>query len=154
MLANALQAIGVRARVATAPPSADRLRQDLHVSRGVQRVHQVGRRHACSRFADAVAVASVGGLRKDFFFSRRFFSNERKSSLVIERAVLRLELHDCEVGDHLEVANVGRGYAIAEFKCRHTDQQIRQWQPHPSRLILAVNFSGTNRYHRCYKIDR
>jgi hypothetical protein len=40
-------------------------------------------------------------------------------------AILRLELHDCEARDHLEVANVGRPYAIAEFQCRHTDQQIR-----------------------------
>ena len=59
--------------------------------------------------------------------------------LVIERAVLRLELHDCETGDHLEVANVGRRHAIAEFKCRHTDEQIRQRQPQPSGLILAVD---------------
>ncbi len=75
-------------------------------------------------------------------------------SFVIERAVLRLELHDCEAGDRLEVANVGRRHALAEFKCRHTDEQTRQWQPHPSGLILAVDFSGTNRYRRCNKMDR
>jgi hypothetical protein len=51
-----------------------------------------------------------------------------------------LELHDCEAGDHLEVANVGRRYAIANFEGRHTDQQIRQRQPYSSGLVSPRRF--------------
>jgi hypothetical protein len=69
-------------------------------------------------------------------------------------AAARSELHDCEAGDHLEVANIGCRDAIAEVKCRYTDQQISQWQPHSSGLILAVDFSGANRKRRCHQMDR
>jgi hypothetical protein len=101
----------------------------------------------------AVVFNSIGELREDFSSAAAFSPAKGKVPFAIERAVLRLELHDGEAGDHLEVANVGRRYAIAEFKCRHPDQQIGQGQPHSSSLILAVDFSSTNRQRRCNKID-
>jgi hypothetical protein len=61
------------------------------------------------------------------FFQSAIFLSRRIFSL---RVAAHSELHDCEAGDHLEVANIGCRDAIAEFQRRYTDQQISQWQPH------------------------
>jgi hypothetical protein len=110
-------------------------------------------RSITSSLSDAPCAASCAShvLYSDSaFVLARFFAQ----GVLSLGAAAHSELHDCEAGDHLEVANIGCRDAVAEFKCRYTDQQISQWQPHSSGLILAVEFSGANRQRRGNQINR
>jgi dGTP triphosphohydrolase len=50
-------------------------------------------------------------------------------------------LHDRQAGHSLEVAEIGRAYAVAEFECRYADEQIGKSDSHSLRLILTIDFS-------------
>jgi hypothetical protein len=50
----------------------------------------------------------------------------------------RPKLHDRQAGDHLEVAEIAGGDAVAEFQGRDADQKIGEWKAHAFGLILTV----------------
>ena len=55
----------------------------------------------------------------------------------------RLKLDDRQTRDHLEVAEIAGGYAVAEFHGRHADQQIGERKTNAFRLVLTVDLSNT-----------
>jgi hypothetical protein len=50
-----------------------------------------------------------------------------------------LELHHRQTGDQLEVAEIARGDAVAEFQSCHSDQQIGEWKAYAFGLIFTVD---------------
>jgi hypothetical protein len=57
------------------------------------------------------------------------------------------KLHDRQAGNHLEVAEIAGGDAIAEFQCRDADQKIGEWKAHTFGLILTVDLPAAKSDH-------
>ena len=64
-------------------------------------------------------------------------------------SIQRLEPDHRQTGDHLEVAEIAGGYAVAEFQGRHPDQQIGERKTNAFCLVVAVDLSNTkSKRHR------
>ena len=59
----------------------------------------------------------------------------------------QLELDHRQSGDHLEVAEIAGGNAVAEFQCRDADQKIGEWKAHSLGLILTVDLPDAKSDH-------
>lgn len=64
-----------------------------------------------------------------------------------------LKLHDRETGYQPEVAQVGGGYTVGDFKRRHTDEEVGERNLNSSSLIFAVDLPDTKSQRRCDRMN-
>jgi len=79
-------------------------------------------RCGCARANFILLLMTERATYRDFAEGNYPGVNEQEVATLLPTS--RLKPHDRQSGNHLEMAEIARGYAVAEFQGRHPDQQI------------------------------